>query len=277
MSHGPDLHHLIMGSEGNYGIVTEAVIKVKPIPECRLFESLLFYDWEDGVKFMAACARQQVYPTSCRLVDNEQFKFGSTLKPANNSTLHKMIEQLKKFYVLNVKGFNQDNLVACTLLFEGKKRDCEIQHAQTIELAKQFRGMAAGPENGMRGYLLTFLIAYTRDLALTHAVAAESFETSCPWDKVSSLCAKTKQRIFDEATKLGFKKDKIWVSFRVTQLYETGAAVYVYFTLYHKGIQEDKAVHMYEIVEDAARDEVLKCGGSLSHHHGVGKIRKGFI
>lgn len=57
MSHGPDLHHLIMGSEGNYGIITEAVIKVKPIPETRIFESLLFYDWEDGVKFMAACAR----------------------------------------------------------------------------------------------------------------------------------------------------------------------------------------------------------------------------
>lgn len=137
--------------------------------------------------------------------------------------------------------------------------------------------MAAGPENGMRGYLLTFLIAYTRDLALTHAVAAESFETSCPWDKVSTLSAKVKQRIYDEAGKLGFGKERVWVSFRVTQLYETGAAVYVYFTLYHKGFDESKVVHYYEIVEDAARDEVMKCGGSLSHHHGVGKIRKGFI
>lgn len=179
--------------------------------------------------------------------------------------------------MLNYKGYDADNLCACTLLFEGKKRDCEIQHRQVIELAKQFRGMAAGPEKGMRGYLLTFLIAYTRDLALTHAVAAESFETSCPWDKVSTLSAKVKQRIYDEAAKIGFGKERVWVSFRVTQLYETGAAVYVYFTLYHKGFPEDKVVHYYEIVEDAARDEVMKCGGSLSHHHGVGKIRKGFI
>lgn len=71
MSHGPDVHHLLMGSEGNFGIITEAVIKVKPIPEVRIFESLIFYDWEDGVKFMHACSRLQTYPTSCRLVDNE--------------------------------------------------------------------------------------------------------------------------------------------------------------------------------------------------------------
>jgi len=86
-----------------------------------------------------------------------------------------------------------------------------------------------------------------------------------------------KQRIFDEAAKLGFTKDRVWCSFRVTQLYETGAAVYVYFTLYHKGFDNDKVVHYYEIVEDGARDEVMLSGGSISHHHGVGKIRKGFI
>lgn len=266
-----------MGSEGNYGIVTEAIIKVKPLPEVRIFESVLFYEWEDGVKFMHAVSKMKLYPTSCRLVDNEQFKFGATMKPAEDSTWHKVVESLKKFYVVNVKGYNADNLVACTMLFEGPKDEMSSRHKAVVELAKQFRGMAAGPENGMRGYLLTFMIAYTRDLALQYAVAAESFETSCPWVNVSSLCSRVKQRIFDEAGKLGFVKERVWISFRVTQLYETGAAVYVYFTLYHKGFDNDKVVHYYEIVEDAARDEVLASGGCISHHHGVGKIRKGFM
>lgn len=39
----------------------------------------------------------------------------------------------------------------------------------------------------------------------------------------------------------------------------------------------DKVIENYEQVEDAARDEVMLCGGSVSHHHGVGKIRKGFV
>lgn len=95
----------------------------------------------------------------------------------------------------------------------------ERQHKIVLDIGKKFRGMAGGPENGMRGYLLTFLIAYTRDIATDFQVAAESFETSVAWQNVSSLCSKVKQRIYDEAAKVGYPKEHVWVSFRVTQLY----------------------------------------------------------
>jgi alkyldihydroxyacetonephosphate synthase len=49
VSNGPDLNQVIMGSEGNLGIITEAVIKVKPLPEVRIFDSILFHDWETGI------------------------------------------------------------------------------------------------------------------------------------------------------------------------------------------------------------------------------------
>lgn len=137
--------------------------------------------------------------------------------------------------------------------------------------------MMGGSENGMRGYLLTFLIAYTRDFAADYYVAAESFETSCPWSNVANLCSRVKKRIWDEAAKYGFPQDKVWISFRITQLYNTGAAVYVYFSLQYYGFDKSKIVETYEKVEDAARDETMLCGGCISHHHGVGKIRKSFI
>ena len=41
-------------------------------------------------------------------------------------------------------------------------------------------------------------------------------------------------------------------------------------------MERDDLVEKYEAVEDAARDEVMLAGGSISHHHGVGKIRKKF-
>jgi hypothetical protein len=49
--------------------------------------------------------------------------------------------------------------------------------------------------------------------------------------------------------------------------------------LYHipQGLDADKIIHAYELVEGAARDEVMLCGGSISHHHSIGKIRKGFM
>lgn len=191
--------------------------------------------------------------------------------------LHDFIEKVKKFYVLNVKGFDAEKMSACTLLFEGNEEDQKALHKKILNIAAKFGGMAAGAENGMKGYLLTFLIAYTRDFASEHYVAGESFETSCPWSNVSQLCTRVKKRILDEAKVCGYPVDKVWVSFRVTQLYETGAAIYVYMTLAYREMERSKIVHNYEYVEDAARDEVMLCGGCISHHHGVGKLRKGFI
>jgi alkyldihydroxyacetonephosphate synthase len=72
-------------------------------------------------------------------------------------------------------------------------------HKRTLATAKKFNGMAAGAENGMRGYLLTFLIAYMRDFGCEHKISAESFETSVQWSNVSTLCKRVTKRIFDEA------------------------------------------------------------------------------
>lgn len=103
------------------------------------------------------------------------------MKPAAKNAWEAFIEKAKKFFVLNIKGYDATQLTACTLLFEGNKSEMEAKHKTIMNLAKKFNGMAGGAENGLRGYLLTFLIAYTRDLGLTFDVAAESFETSCSW------------------------------------------------------------------------------------------------
>jgi alkyldihydroxyacetonephosphate synthase len=186
------------------------------------------------------------------------------------------LEAVKKFYVLTVKGYEKDKLAAVTLLFEGNKEEQEEVHRRTLATAKKFHGMAAGADNGMRGYLLTFLIAYLRDFACNHKISAESFETSVPWSNVSTLVKRVNNRIYEESAKHGFSRDKVWVSFRVTQLYETGAAIYVYLSLVTSDHPEGTIVETYEAIEDAARDETMAAGGCISHHHGVGKLRKGF-
>ena len=60
----------------------------------------------------------------------------------------------------------------------------------------------------------------------------------------------------------------------MTQVYDAGACIYFYFGFNYGGMSMSQAVHAYEELETIARDEILSSGGSLSHHHGVGKIRK---
>lgn len=97
------------------------------------------------------------------------------------------VEAAKKFYVVKVKGFDPNEMAAATMLFEGDEVWAKNAHAQITALATSMGGLIGGAENGMRGYLLTFLIAYTRDFALNHNTLGESFELSCPWSNVSSL------------------------------------------------------------------------------------------
>jgi alkyldihydroxyacetonephosphate synthase len=152
--------------------------------------------------------------------------------------------------------------------------EVEAQERALRRLAAKHRGMWAGPENGERGYQLTFAIAYIRDFMLEHWVLGESFETSVPWSEALALCANVKQRLWQEHAKRGLPGNP-FVCCRITQLYDTGVCVYFYFAFAYKGVEN--ASEAYAELERAARDEILRSGGSLSHHHGVGKLRQPFL
>jgi len=72
-------------------------------------------------------------------------------------------------------------MAAATCLFEGPADVVELQMKNMYNIAKKYGAVAAGHENGIKGYQLTYMIAYIRDFCLLNNVVAESFETSCPW------------------------------------------------------------------------------------------------
>lgn len=73
-----------------------------------------------------------------------------------------MADGFKKFYVTKWKGFDVDKMCVMTLLFEGEEREVKEHEKKIYEIAARNRGIAGGAENGERGYLLTFVIAYIR-------------------------------------------------------------------------------------------------------------------
>ena len=52
ISSGPDIHEFILGHEGNFGIITECILKIRPIPEAHIYESIIFHEFDLGIKFM---------------------------------------------------------------------------------------------------------------------------------------------------------------------------------------------------------------------------------
>ncbi len=274
ISNGPDLFHMIMGSEGIFGIVTEATIRVRKLAEVHEYDSLVFPSFEDGEKFMWELARNRVYPASVRLVDNIQFRFAVAFSVAPQSLKSDFLQRIARFYLTRIKGYDPYKLAVATLLFEGSTEETQYQKKLLYEIAERHSGMSAGEENGRKGYRLTFLIAYIRDFAMEHDFIAESLETSAPWSKVLPLCENTKKQVKESAAKLGVTIDP-FVTFRITLLYETGATVYIYIAICSRGLKDPVAA--YEKIEEEARWCIIRNGGSLSHHHGVGKLRKKFL
>jgi alkyldihydroxyacetonephosphate synthase len=273
-STGPDINNIIIGSEGTIGVVTECCLRIRKLPQAQIYGSIVFPDFESGVACMHEIASRRCAPASIRLIDNSQFQFGQSLKVKDDSSINALGDWFKKVYVTKICGFNPDTMCVMSLLFEGNEDDVANQQKLIYSIAAKYGGIKAGADNGIRAYLLTYVIAYLRDYGLQFYFMAESFETSIPWSKVLPLINNVKQRIYDSAKMRGVPGQP-WVSARVTQTYDTGAAVYFYFGFIFRGLKDP--IRIFSEVESDARDEILANGGSLSHHHGVGKLRMNWM
>lgn len=270
---GVDARRWLLGSEGTLGIITHAVVRIFPLPEIQRYDAILFPDFETGFEFLHQLTRSRNVPASVRLVDNLQFQLSQTLKPAA-SGLAALKRRFERWLVTGVKGLDPRRMVACTLVYEGSAAEVAQQQRTVQALMRALGGLRAGAENGRKGYELTFGIAYIRDFVMQLQVIGESFETSVSWSDALPLCGRVKRRVMDEHAARGLP-GRPFITCRITQLYQTGVAVYFYLGFGVEGVADP--LRAYLEIEHAARDEILSAGGSLSHHHGVGKIRREFL
>jgi alkyldihydroxyacetonephosphate synthase len=264
----------LFGSEGNFGIITKAVIKIHRRPQAREYGSLVFPNFEKGVEFLKELRQGEgVLPASIRLVNNFEFRFGQALKPAPG-VWKGIAERLQKFVLLKVLGFRPLEMVACTIVMEGARSEVKHQKAVVFRTARRHGGISGGAHNGRRGYMLTFGIAYIRDFFNQFHILGETFETSAPWDRIHPITRAVQQELVEQCRAAGVR-GRPYLSYRVTQTYQTG--VCIYFTMGFSGKGLERPVETYHQIEGRLRQVILDNDGSLSHHHGVGKIRQRFL
>jgi alkyldihydroxyacetonephosphate synthase len=221
-STGPDLTHIALGSEGILGIITEVTFRISPTPAVQEYDSVLFPDFETGIACMHHLTREGAVPAALRLQDNMQFQFGQALSAESGSPMRaSVIDKIKKYYVTQIKNFDPESMVVATIVYEGKsEQDVKSQKKALEKITAGYSGMHAGAENGLKGYFLTYMIAYMRDFGFEFNFMAESFETSVAWDAVVPMCESVKERIFVEAAARGVR-GRPFVSCRLSQTYDT--------------------------------------------------------
>ncbi len=272
-SMGMQPNRLLFGHEGNLGLITKAVIRLHRLPETKQYGSVVFPDFQTGVAFLNELTHRGLLPASVRLVDNFQFRFGSALRPRPTFT-QALVRRIQKQYLLKRKHFDPTQLVVATIVLEGARQEVQQQAKALYALAKQYNGVVGGAANGKRGYLLTYAIAYLRDFLMQYYVVGETYETTVAWSNIHTLC----QAVVQEAEKLHGRyglPGKPYVSYRVTQCYHTGVCIYFTHGFYTKGVANVEEV--LRAIDHRLRQVMMDNGGAISHHHGVGKIRKDFL
>jgi alkyldihydroxyacetonephosphate synthase len=183
LSMGMQVQRALFGSEGTLGLITKAVLRIHKLPEVKKYDAIIFKEWQAGVDFLYDLSQTNAVPASVRLVDNIQFRFSQALKRAPEG-LHVLTDKAQTLLVTKVMGFDPYKMVAVTVVFEGSAEEIAYQEKVLYAIAKQHGGLSAGATNGQRGYMLTYAIAYLRDLFADYYILAETYETTVPWSKI---------------------------------------------------------------------------------------------
>ncbi len=264
---------LLFGSEGNLGVITTATVKIHKLVEKQKYASIIFKDMDTGTNFLRDISKSSIKPSSIRLVDNAQFTFGAALRVAPKNWKEKLITKLQKFVLLKVKKLDPKKISLLTLVMEGSSQEVKQLEKSIDLLRKKHQGITGGEKNGKRAYLLTNIIAYIRDFLGDYQCIGETLETTVTWDKIKNVSKTAHQTLIDQHQKYNLP-GKPYFSYRITQLYHSSVCIYIMLGLCTKGIEN--ATEIYTKIESAIRDSIMKAGGSLSHHHGIGKLRQPF-
>ena len=220
-AHGPDAQNMLIGSEGNFGVITSVVVHVHPLPQRQDFDSFVFKTWAQGLAFMREVYLAGCTPAACRLVDNDQFRFGHALKPEKKTAKAKVMSKIQTFVVTKCYGFDPLTMCAATMKYEGSNLEVAQQKAQVTSIAKNHGGVSGGSEGGRTGYNVTMAIAYIGDFLAGHNIIGETFETCAPWDKVTEVITAAKAAAKKHHAELGLPGEwQSFISSRVTQMYQ---------------------------------------------------------
>jgi alkyldihydroxyacetonephosphate synthase len=234
---------MLLGSEGILGVITEAWVRVQPRPVHRLSAAVRFARFGDGAEAVREIVQARLHPSNCRLIEAEEARF--TGAGDGGAAL----------LVLGFEGVD-DEAAALEASMTRARALC-AQHGGEAEEAR------ASGSAGAEGWKDTFLRApHLRDTLLQLGVVAETFETAITWDRFAafheSVAGAAREALGGEGM----------VTCRFTHAYQDGPAPY--FTVLMPA-RRGEEVEQWWAVKRAASDAIAAAGGTITHHHAVGR------
>jgi alkyldihydroxyacetonephosphate synthase len=238
---GPSPDRLLMGSEGTLGVITEAWVRIRPRPEHRRSAGVAFATFAQGAEAVRELSQSGLHPSNCRLIDPLEARYTGT---GDGSS------------AMLVLGFESADAQAPI--------DAAMERALAIVRAHGGQAEERGGGGGAVGSWRTaFLRApYFRDTFVACGVLSDTFETSITWERFPAFHEQVLAAAREAAG------ERAHVSCRFTHVYPDGPAPY--YTVIAPAERGDE-VAQWAAIKAAASDAVIAAGGTITHHHAVGR------
>jgi alkyldihydroxyacetonephosphate synthase len=236
---------LVIGSEGILGVITEAWMRIRPRPTERASAAVAFADFMTGAGAVRDLAQAGLYPSNCRLIDAEE---------------------------AGVTGAGDGSHALLMLGFESAHHDVEPWMTLALECCADHGGswerrQGGGSSEGAVGsWREAFLRApYLRDTFIAIGVLSETFETAITWERFPSFHASVLERTRAAVREVCGGGS---VTCRFTHAYPDGPAPY--YTILAPA-RPGGELEQWEEIKHAASEAVIGAGGTITHHHAVGR------
>jgi alkyldihydroxyacetonephosphate synthase len=253
---GPDLRELVVGSEGALGVVTEATLALHPAPAVRHHEAFALPSFAAGVEALRALEQAGRAPHVVRLSDEEETRVNLAAAPASRAT-----RALAGYLAVRRRARG------CLLVLGWEGTAASVARERVLAAGLLARGgaVALGPAPGRAWARGRFHGAYTRDALLERGVLVDTLETATSWSGLLPL-----YRAVGAALRraLAGRATPPLVLCHVSHLYATGASLYFTFLARQEAGAE---LEQWQAAKVAAGDAIRAAGGTITHHHAVGR------
>lgn len=253
---GPAPERLVLGSEGALGVITEAWMRLQERPRFRASATARFVDFRHGAEAARQIVQAGLHPQNCRLLDGGE--------------------------ALNT-GAGDGSRSLLLLGFESADHGLDAAMERALSIARGFGGevkegagktreTGEGARDGEAGTWRTMFLKgpYLRDALARLGMIVETFETAVTWDRFEAFHAAVLEATTRAATEVA---GQAVVTSRLTHVYPDGAAPY--FTVIAAGKPSGR-VAQWDEIKIAATEAILAHGGTVTHHHAVGRDHRPF-
>jgi alkyldihydroxyacetonephosphate synthase len=266
---GPSPDRMLIGSEGVLGVIADAWVRVRPRPEFKASAGVEFDDFLAAAAAVREIAQSGLNPSNCRLLDALEVRTTG----AGSGEKH-----------LLVLGFESPGLP----VDEPMRLALDIAQShggdpgdprtlgptgRNLRAGRGFRPVGGEDGDAVGAWRGAFLLApYLRDTFVACGVLSETFETAITWDRFEGFHASVMEAVRAKVAEVcdapAEGPGSPRVSCRFTHVYPDGPAPY--FTVLAPAVRGGE-LEQWDEIKAAAAEAVIEGGGTITHHHAVGR------